>query len=510
MRPFTPLTGFYSPRHCPASTKKQNSTNDLNSTFTEKRNFHSLPDARNFWIVNASDQRFLVYWHFWIGLFVSPVLVILAVTGLIQLFRSEIESLIYRDIVTESASTPAKRASSPIPAHPSPRDLELFQKQLQSGYYQSALDIASNELGPGVRTARVEIDNRRQRLPSLLVAPLERPWPQRRVYVSPERGIIAGSPPERTFFARSLDLHRNLMGGLTGRLIVEFAASWVVASILIGFQLWFRQKVPHQRANGEEIISSKGHHDTDGKSNSDRWWRWRSLHVMTGTSTGLLVILIAWNGLQFAEIYGTLYHGFARSTGQYDYLLDKPKPIYDDLSQPNLPLDEVLARGLASGMHWQRIAIQLPSNADDCITIESGGDFPPSMTQTLYLDRIRGNVLRRYELSDLGPLAQWNKWSYPIHVGTVGGIATQCIWGAAMLALISMPLSAIAMIYIRWRRGVRVTPSRAVPESLAMRVWVAILGILLPSVGLTMLAIIAADWLLVPWRQSRSRPPRSK
>ena len=434
----------------------------------------------------------------------------LAVTGLIQLFRGELESRIYRDIVTESAPTRVEHQSTAMQAHPLPLGHAPFQKRLESGYYQSALDIASRELGPGVRTARVEIDNRLQRLPSLLVAPLERPWPQRRIYVSPERGNLTGSLPERTFFTRSLDLHRTLMGGTLGRLIVEFTTSWIIASILIGFQLWFRQKVPNQRANGEEIISGKSHQDFDGKSNLDRWWLWRSLHVTIGVPTGLLVILIAWNGLQFSEIYGTLYHGIARSTGQYDYLLDKPKPIYDDNSQPTLSLDELLARGFANGMHWQRIAIQLPSHADDCVTIESGGDFPPSMTQTLYLDRIRGDVLRRYELSNLGPLAQWNKWSYPIHVGTVGGIATQCIWGAIMLALVSMPLSAIAMIYHRWLRGVRVAPNRAVPESLAMRVWVAILGILLPAVGLTMLGIIAADWLLAPWRRSRSRSARSK
>lgn len=453
--------------------------------------------------MNASDQRFLLYWHFWIGLFVSPVLFVLAVTGLIQLFRSDIESRIYRDILTDSAPTEIQGSTSR-------RGREPFQKRLHRGYYQSALDIAAAELGPGIRTARVEINNGQERLPALLVAPVERPWPQRRIYVSPERGVITGSLPERTFFARSLDLHRTLMGGLTGRLIVEFTASWIIASILIGFQLWFRQKDSQQRTNSEQTSDGKSCHDIDRKSNLNRWWRWRSLHVTIGASTGLLIILIAWNGLQFSEIYGTLYHGIARSTGQYDYLIDKPKPVYDDNSQPTLALDDVLARGLANGMHWQRIAIQLPSNADDCITIESGGDFPPSMTQTLYLDRVRGDVLRRYELSDLGPLAQWNKWSYPIHVGTIGGIATQCVWGIAMLTLISMPVSASAMIYLRWRRGVRITPNRTAPESLAMRVWVAMLGILLPAVGLTMLGIIAADWLLVPWRRSRSRHPRSE
>lgn len=459
--------------------------------------------------MNASDQRFLAYWHFWIGLFVSPILVVLAVTGLIQLFRGDIESRIYRDIVTDTIATQEVHESMESGRTPLPQDLELFQQRLQRGYYQSALNIASSELGPGIRTARVEIDNRRHRNPSLLVAPVERPWPQRRIYVSPQHGIITGSLPDRTFFTRSLDLHRTLIGGTTGRLIIEFTASWVIASILMGFQLWFLRKAPHPRGSDEAAVHDTRPRDIGGKTNVNRWWRWRSLHVALGTCTGLLVIFIAWNGLQFSELYGTLYHGIARGTGQYDYLLDKPKPHYDDNSQPNLPLDDLLAQGLSSGMHWQRIAVQLPSNADDCVTIESGGDFPPSMTQTLYLDRIHGEVLRRFELSDLGPLAQWNKWSYPIHVGTVGGMATQCIWGATMLALVAMPLSALGMIYSRWHRGASVPPSRAIPESLAMRISVTILGILLPSVGLTILGIIAADWLLVPWRRSRRHPPRS-
>ena len=461
--------------------------------------------------MNASDHRFLIYWHFWGGLFVSPVLVVIAITGMIQLFRGEIESRIYRDIVMESAPSPVGPESAvgsgaaATNTRPTTLGHEQFQERLRNGYYQSALEISSRELAQGIRTVRVEIDNRRQRLPSLLVAPVERPWPQRRIYVAPKREIITGSLPDRTFFTRSLDLHRTLMAGTIGRLIVEFTTSWIIASILIGFQLWLRQKTPSKGINSERKTGGESTKNIDGRYTPDRWWRWRSLHVAIGISTGLLVILIAWNGLQFSEIYGTLYHGIAHRTGQYEYLLDKPKPAYDDNTQPTLPLDELLARGLANGMHWQRIAIQLPSNADDCVTIESGGDFPPSMTQTLYLDRIHGEVLRRYELSDLGPLAQWNKWSYPIHVGTVGGIATQLLWGAIMLALASMPLSAIAMIYSRWRRGARPTPNRAAPGSLAMRVYVCLLGLLLPTVGLTMLGIIAADWLLVPWRRSRNR-----
>jgi uncharacterized iron-regulated membrane protein len=45
-------------------------------------------------------------WHFYAGLFALPFLFILACTGIVYLFRFELEDVIYRDrIIVESSPT---------------------------------------------------------------------------------------------------------------------------------------------------------------------------------------------------------------------------------------------------------------------------------------------------------------------------------------------------------------------------------------------------------------------
>ena len=41
-------------------------------------------------LFEISDQRFLVYWHFWIGILIAPVLLLMSLTGGILLFEDEL------------------------------------------------------------------------------------------------------------------------------------------------------------------------------------------------------------------------------------------------------------------------------------------------------------------------------------------------------------------------------------------------------------------------------------
>jgi uncharacterized iron-regulated membrane protein len=467
----------------------------------------------------ASSYRFFVYWHFWIGILVSPILMAVAGSGFIMLFRTELETDWYSETVVDRRAADALRLA---PGNSDPK-ADLFSERIHSGYFQRLIAIAQRDLPPNIRIARIELAQRQGWLPAVLVAPIERPWPQRRIYVDVDANRTTGSLPEKNVFTTAITLHRTLFAGWIGRMAVEFTASWLIVSMLMGMRLGWQTARPARALSSAAALQPQAaqsipESNAVASSRAQPWKRFRNAHAWSGMLIGPIVIMIAWNGLQFAELYGTLYHGLARATGQYDYLLDRPKsspttPSSSLSPEPSamalagdLDLDSVLQSAQTHGMAWQRIAIQMPNLPEDGYMIESGGDLPPSMTQTLYLDRHTGGLLQRFEMGDLGPLAQWNKWSYPVHVGSVGGIWTQCLWGAVVLVLASMPATASGMMLARYRRGQRLRPERGAVGSWRTLAFLVSIALLLPTVGLSMLAVGAAWWLTEPMR--RPQPSR--
>ena len=142
--------------------------------------------------------------------------------------------------------------------------------------------------------------------------------------------------------------------------------------------------------------------------------------------------------------------------------------------------------------------------------IESGGDYPPSMTQTLYLDAHDHEPLARYDYRDLGWQARWNKWSYSLHTGSFGGFWTKILWMLVLVLIALLPISACGMTLARRRKQllasgqsvsiVKLLPKRALPKTRWVWIGVGIVGVLFPLIGLLALAIASATWLTAPTR----------
>ena len=58
--------------------------------------------------VSSRNYRILWRWHFYAGLFVMPFLIVLAITGTIYVFKPQIESALYSDKLSVSASSQAR------------------------------------------------------------------------------------------------------------------------------------------------------------------------------------------------------------------------------------------------------------------------------------------------------------------------------------------------------------------------------------------------------------------
>jgi uncharacterized iron-regulated membrane protein len=445
-----------------------------------------------------SDQRFLVYWHFWIGILIAPVLLLMSLTGGILLFEDE---LLLRLLPHPNAETDSLG--------------QRFTQRLEADYYDQLLPIVESQLGPDAIVWRVELENHQGRLPRVFVASRSKPWPQKRYYVDPNTGeffppLAKVDPYDQNtnsydtedgdLFRSTTLFHRTLYMGWFGRLLVEFSATWLIASTLLGVLLWFRSR----KSRAEKMVSSDA---------GSIYLKLRHWHSTAGILSAIAIVTIAWNGLHYSELYGTLYHGIARASGQYDYLLDVPKgTLAGQVELTPLELGKALRSAKASGLLWQRISIQRLAASSGALMIESGGDFPPSMTQTLYLDAQDHSILKRYDYQDLGWMARWNKWSYSLHTGSFGGVVTKLLWLIVLLMTAFLPLSACAMSLARRRKQLlaagqpvsfsSILPSRAIPEHRWVWLVVAAVGIVFPLIGLLALAIACATWLLNPPRVS--------
>ncbi|MEM9589105.1 MAG: hypothetical protein AAGA03_17620, partial [Planctomycetota bacterium] len=76
----------------------------------------------------------------------------------------------------------------------------------------------------------------------------------------------------------------------------------------------------------------------------------------------------------------------------------------------------------------------------------------------------------------------------------VGGISTKVIWLLAIVFLTSLPVLSLMMWATRRRRGTTGFPKRVdAIQPLWLRFIVVSTGVLLPTVGISMLAVLAFD-----------------
>ncbi|WP_353626227.1 PepSY domain-containing protein [Bacillus sp. JCM 19041] len=157
-------------------------------------------------------------WHFYAGLIIAPVLLILAITGGIYLFKGNIESVIYSDYYEVEPNT----TGITLP----PSEL-IFNAITAYDYVDSVISYSPNE----VATKSVEVGVAFQDGSSgtIFMNP----------YSGKELGLLLDN--ERVM-DRLIELHSELMVGTFGDRLVELAASWTIILLISGVYLWWPRR----------------------------------------------------------------------------------------------------------------------------------------------------------------------------------------------------------------------------------------------------------------------------
>ena len=145
-------------------------------------------------------------WHFYAGLFVIPVVLLLAVTGGIYLFKPYLEPVFYQTIWYTEAQQERLSITEQLNAAVKARPKTRF----------SGINMFADP------TRTTEFSARQKGQTEL-------------VYVDPYTGQITGSMmKDQMFMRRVRNLHGELMLGKIGSAVVETAACWMVVLLASG------------------------------------------------------------------------------------------------------------------------------------------------------------------------------------------------------------------------------------------------------------------------------------
>ena len=465
----------------------------------------------------GAGYRTLWRWHFYAGLFVMPLLVVLAITGTLYCFKPQLEPLLYPQLlVVQPQAAPRLDADSLLSA---------ARRAMPAGAAAVSMQVASD----ADRSAEFVF-----RLPD---------GRQQSVYVNPYDGAVLGTlSVAGRFMQVTRMLHRKLLLGKPGELLMELAACWTLVMIGTGVALWWPRAQSGGRLEFRPRLALKGRPF------------WKSLHAAMGIWLAAGAIAFVLTGLPWTGSWGKRFQALAASVD-----LGAPPGAWGDLplrsnapgteavpgpgtpeqaaahhhhdggepasgvatDQLPLPLvpwavgkvpvpDSAAAEPAATPIPLDRIVAQVAAlgvDSDYTLALPASRDgvyvasyFPPDpkLERTIYIDQYSGAVLRDIRYADYGAVSQAVSYGTSLHMGRYFGLANQIA-----SALISIGLGAMAVTgaLMWWKRRPAHSlgappPERTAPPLRGWKAGLAILGVIFPLMGLSLLAVWVVDRLL--------------
>ncbi|WP_263146401.1 PepSY domain-containing protein [Pseudomonas sp. RIT-PI-AD] len=453
-----------------------------------------------------SDTRVSFYglawrWHFYAGLFVAPFMILLALTGIVYLFKPQL------DLALDGDLRRVIPAGAPLSA--------------------DALLARVGELRPQAQVSKYLPPVAADRSAEFVVAENGR---ELSLFLDPYGGALLGSQDARyNLQAVARALHGELMLGTPGDRLIELAAGWGIVLVVSGLYLWW----PRGRAWRGVLwprLSARGR------------LFWRDLHAVLGFWGSLLLLFMLLSGMTWTGFWGKAFSGawnhfpaamwdavpksglvagsLNRASAQTVpwAVEDTPLPASDSHAAhgqhaghgaghaahdapaerpPSVGLQRVVDSANAAGV-VPGYSITLPNGPEGVYTVSVFADDPRD-DATLHLDRYSGRVLADVRWADYGLVARSVETGVMLHEGKLFGLANQVLMLLVCLCILLGSLSGLVMWWKRRPAGRFGAP----PLPHALPLWkgavliLAILGLAFPLVGLSLLLVWVLDRLLL-------------
>ncbi|WP_027801457.1 PepSY-associated TM helix domain-containing protein [Paraburkholderia dilworthii] len=481
---------------------------------------------------NSSGYRTLWRWHFYAGLFVMPFLIVLAITGTLYCFQPQIEPLLYPQLlVVESKGAPR-----------APDDVLLARARAAMPTNATAVTAVIPD-APERSTEfifRLADGNRQS------------------VYLNPYNGEVLGTlSVEHRFMQLDRMLHRKLLLGKPGELLMELAACWTLVMIGTGVALWWPRGAMRTRDALVPRLTLTGRP------------LWKSVHAVMGIWLALGALAFVLTGLPWSGSWGKQFKALATAASlgappgtwgglplrsalpaavrgqttatpseteahathaeheaQAAQKDSMPGMVMDDLPLPQtpwavgnapvptsadanaaspLPLGRIVAQAASLGV-TNGYTIALPTSATGVYTLSY---FPadPQKERTIYIDQYSGTVLKDIRYADYGAVSKAVSYGTSLHMGRYFGVANQILCAAISLGLAMMAVTGCVMWWKRRPQRSLGAPSRerVAPPMRGWKTGLVLLGVVFPLMGATLLAVWAGDRALFGRASRRER-----
>lgn len=382
-------------------------------------------------------------WHFIGGIISAPVVAILAITGLIYLFKDSYEA-------------PKKQALT-----------RIEQKSENKMSFQQQWELAKTEwekAPTGVALPRSEdectefISGRFSHKSNLYIDPYA-------------RRVTWMVNINETDMHKIRKLHGELLLGSYGTKVVELVASWMVVLIITGLFLFW------PRGRGWQSFFTI--RTTQGKR-----ILYRDMHALSGFWFSLLLLIVLAGGLPWTDVWGDGFKWVQQKTDTgfpltWDSSTLKSNPVGEAMT-----LDEVISKAYELKLEGKTI-IDLPQSPTGVYSIYNETNMLNAMAK-IHLDQYSGEALVSHTWADVGILMKARLWAMAFHQGEFG------LWNWYLmifvaLGLLVLSLSAIFSYFLRKQPktfGVPKVPDNLSPSIVLVTI-IVILGIALPLFGLS-------------------------
>ena len=453
----------------------------------------TMPRRRLSW----PDHRTLWRWHFYAGLFCIPFVLLLSCTGLVYLFKPQIDDLI------------DWRCEHLVPSpHPAGAAAE-------TGAAIAAI--------PGSRLLAYELPRTDRSAARVIVL---RGHDAIRVYVDPaDLSILKTVAEEQRFERIVFNLHGQLLLGDRGSLLVELAASWAIVMILTGLCLWWPRPADGRlRAAGllYPRLSAGGR------------VFWRDLHAVTGLWVSAFMLFLLVSGLPWAYAWGNYLAGARALMAPRAAAPASPAPVRD-WQIGHVPARVEIAGDAMAAMPEMAMMLSAPSPAghapDPAAPDLAAIDAVIRAVRPLHLaypvlltppkagrpdwgarsdaqDRIRrttlvvapdGRVLSRVDFALHPLLDRIIGIGVAAHEGHLFGWLNQLLNAIVALSMILVGSSAV-MLWLRRRPDGRLGAPPAPgerPVAASFLILVGVLAIMLPLLGSSMVGVVLVERIVL-------------
>ncbi|HEX7853008.1 MAG TPA: PepSY domain-containing protein [Sphingobium sp.] len=419
---------------------------------------------------DGSLYRTLWRWHFYAGLMVMPLVLILSVTGALYLFKPQVErweERAYRGLGMEAMVSPNAQAEVARGAFPGSRFISYRLPDAPGDAAMIHLALADGNA-------------------------------MRDVFVSPQGRVVGSLDPAARIIAIDQHVHGQLLLGKRGSWIVELAASWAIVMILTGLYLWW----PRSRGLAGVVWPRLGL----GKRAF-----WRDIHAVMGFWVSGLALVLLTTGLPWADAWGSAFR-LARQElglvkGAQDWTIGGKAPsggehaehdhaamVQMEASGAELPsLAEIV--GKAERQHLAFPVIVAAPGADMAWTVRSDAQNRP-LRVTIRYDMATGRELSRQGFGQKHWIDRVVGYGISWHEGQLFGWVNQLVGLLTAVMLIMLVVSGFVM----WRRR---RPEGGLGAPLPARSPARLRGVVVITLVLAMALPLFAASLILLWLVER-------